>query len=198
MQYFSPHPKELFLSKTSAIGFLIKGLRLNEYTVFPNAPIVEALLDIRVELTENITPKIMEEFHEKVKERFSEKQPRISFQAGLKVSSEGTAAALPTSGGVDGYLFQSTHEKKIVQARLDGFTFNKLKPYNKWELFRDEARELWDIYFQISNPVKITRIALRYINRIEIPLPMKNFKEYILTVPEIAPKLPQVLDHFFI
>ena len=170
---------------------------MSEYTVFPNAPIVEALLDIRVELSEEITLAKLEIFHDKIKGRFPEKQQRIQFQAGLKVSSEGTAAALPTSGGVGGYLFQSTHEKKIVQARLDGFTFNKLKPYNKWEVFRDDARELWDIYFQISNPVKITRIALRYINRIEIPLPMKDFKEYILTTPEIAPKLPQVLDYFF-
>lgn len=170
---------------------------MNEYTVFPNAPIVEALLDIRVELPEKIILKMLEEFHEKVKERFPEKQQRIQLQAGLKVSSEGTAAALPTSGGVDGYLFKSTHEKKIVQARLDGFTFNKLKPYKTWEMFRDEARELWDLYFQTTNPVRITRIALRYVNRIEIPLPMKDFKEYILTTPEIAPKLPQVLNQFF-
>jgi len=46
-------------------------------------------------------------------------------------------------------------------------------------------------------PSKITRIALRYINRIEVPLPFGDFKEYILTNPEIAPKLPQSLDHFY-
>ncbi|HHT9146388.1 MAG: TIGR04255 family protein [Candidatus Brocadiaceae bacterium] len=170
---------------------------VSEYTVFPNAPITEALLDIRVEFPEEITLAKIDLFYDSVRTRFPEKQPRISFQAGIKVSSEGTSAALPTSGGIDGYLFQSPHEKKIVQARLDGFTFHKLKPYNKWEVFREEARELWNIYFQITNPVKITRIALRYINRIEIPLPMKDFKEYILTVPEIAPKLPQALNHFF-
>lgn len=170
---------------------------MNEYTVFPNAPIVEALLDIRVELPEETTLAKLEEFHDKVKGRFPEKQQRIQFQAGVKVSSEGTAAALPTSGGIDGYLFKSPQEKKMVQARLDGFTFNKLKPYKTWEMFRDEARELWEFYFQTTNPVRITRIALRYVNRIEIPLPMKDFKEYILTTPEIAPKLPQVLNQFF-
>jgi uncharacterized protein (TIGR04255 family) len=39
---------------------------------------------------------------------------------------------------------------------------------------------------------------LRYINRIEIPLPIKDFKEYILGIPDIPPKLPQELAHFFI
>jgi uncharacterized protein (TIGR04255 family) len=37
----------------------------------------------------------------------------------------------------------------------------------------------------------------RYINRIEIPLPVKDFREYILTTPEIAPGLPQGLAGFF-
>src|SRR5438874_6884893 len=35
------------------------------------------------------------------------------------------------------------------------------------------------------------------INRIEIPLPMRDFKDYILTIPEIAPGLPQGLANFF-
>lgn len=170
---------------------------MNEYTVFPNAPITEALLDIRVELPEDVTLAKLEIFHGFVKERFPEKQERVSFTAGFKLSPAGPEV-LPTSGRPDGYLFRSPNEKKIVQARLDGFTFNKLKPYENWKVFRSEARELWNFYFQITNPIKITRIALRYINLIEIPLPMKNFKEYILTLPEIAPKLPQALAHFFI
>lgn len=169
---------------------------MSEYTVFPNAPITEALLDIRVELPEDVTLAKLGTFYDYVKERFSEKQERISFTAGFKLSQEGPET-LPTSGGPDGYLFRSSVENKIVQARLDGFTFNKLKPYENWEVFLSEARKLWDFYFQLTNPLKITHIALRYINRIEIPLPMNEFKEYILTVPEIASDLPQGLSQFF-
>jgi uncharacterized protein (TIGR04255 family) len=84
-----------------------------------------------------------------------------------------------------------------VQARLDGFTFNRLKPYKDWESLRDEARKLWQHYTQIASPKNITRVALRYINRIEIPLPMRDFKDYILTIPEIAPGLPQGLANLF-
>ncbi len=172
---------------------------MSEYTVFPNAPITEALLDIRVELPKEIILENLEKFHnhETVKEHFPVKKKRESFKGGVKVSPGGKISVLPTSGGPDGYLFQSPIEKKIVQARIDGYTFNKLKPYESWDSFRTEARKLWNIYFQITKPVRITRIALRYINRIEIPLPMNDFKEYVLTTPEIAPKLPQALNHFF-
>lgn len=110
---------------------------------------------------------------------------------------DGKPVTMPPSGGPDGFLFESPQEKKIVQARLDGFSFNKLKPYENWKTFYKEAREFWDLYRTITKPEKIIRIALRYINRIEIPLPIKDFRDYILTVPEVAPTLPQGLAHFF-
>jgi len=170
--------------------------KLSDYPVFLNAPITEAILDIRVQLPEGIDLDKLKTFHEPIKERFPQKQERIFMQAGFKFSPEGSAS-LPPSSKPDGYLFRSTTENKVVQARLDGFAFNKLKPYEKWELFRNEAHALWDSYFKIAKPIKVIRIALRYINRIELPLPIKDFKEYILTTPEIAPKLPQGLAHFF-
>ncbi|HEY4481765.1 MAG TPA: TIGR04255 family protein [Candidatus Brocadiaceae bacterium] len=170
---------------------------MDEYIVFPNSPITEALLDIRAEYSREITLAELESFHNLIKEDFPEKQQRIQFTAGLKISQKGPEA-LQTSGVPDGYLFKSTIYNKIVQTRLDGFTFNKIKPYENWEKFRLEARKLWDLYFKMTTPSKITRIALRYINRIEIPLPIKDFKEYILGIPDVPPKLPQELSHFFI
>ena len=170
---------------------------MKEYTVFQNAPIREALLDIRVELPGDVDLKKLETFHSFVKERFPERQERRFIKAELKLSPEMASAQLPTSSGTDGYFFRSQSEKKIVQARLDGFTFNKLKPYESWDALRSEASELWNFYLQVANPLRITRIALRYINRIDIPLPLIDFKEYILTTPEIAPILPQALSNFF-
>ena len=43
----------------------------------------------------------------------------------------------------------------------------------------------------------ITRIALRYINVIALPLPIVDLKEFILTIPEVAPSLSQSLKTFF-
>jgi len=84
-----------------------------------------------------------------------------------------------------------------VQSRIDGFSFNKLKPYESWELFQTEGKKYWELYTQIANPIKVTRISLRYINNIEAPLPFNDFSEYILTNPAIAPGLPQSVNTFF-
>lgn len=170
---------------------------MSEYATFPNAPITEALLDIRVELTEGADIVKLESFHDNIRERFPEKKQRIAIAGGFQLSPEGSPVTLSVSGGHDGYLFRSSAENKIVQARMDGFTFNKLKPYESWQVFCSEAKSLWDIYAELFTPKRITRIALRYINRIEVPLPIKDFSEYILTNPEVAPKLSQSLSHFF-
>jgi uncharacterized protein (TIGR04255 family) len=37
---------------------------------------------------------------------------------------------------------------------------------------------------------------VRYINRIDIPLPLNDFKDYLRTVPEVSPDLPQALSGY--
>ena len=164
-----------------------------KYINLSNSPIVEAILDIYVKLPNEFTIGNLKELHKSVKKSFPEKQKRIAHALNFNISPEG----VESSGKPDGYLFRSITENKIVQARKDGFSFNKLKPYQNWKTFRTEARKLWNLYFKIAKPLEITRIALRYINRIEIPLPINDFKNYILTNPELAPKLPQKLEFFF-
>lgn len=170
---------------------------MTDVKVFPNAPIKEALLDIRATLPSNISLDILAKFYDRVKDKFPDKEQRFSFTGGVQIKPGNAPEVLRPSGGPDGYLFRSNDGKKIVQAKLDGFTFNQLKPYDRWETFHAEAKALWEIYCEIAKPQNVTRLALRYINRIEIPLPIKEFKEYILTVPDVADGLPHGLANFF-
>lgn len=168
---------------------------MNVYPTFSKAPITEAILDIQVELPTEINLDKLSSFHGFVKSRFPEKQERRILIANLQISSDkSTEIQTPK---IDGYLFRSSNDNKIVQCRFDGFSFNKLKPYENWELFQSEAIEHWELYCKIVNPIKVKRLALRYINKIEIPLPFSDFKEYVLTIPEIAPHIPQALLNFF-
>ncbi len=171
---------------------------MEEVIHFPNAPITEALLDIRVKLPEQTDLAKLAAFHDTINQKYPAKQERVSWRGQIEIKPAPiTHVSQSAAGGPDGYLFTSNDGRQIVQARLDGFTFSRLKPYGKWESLRDEARELWQQYIRIASPEVVTRVALRYINRIEIPFPIRDFKDYILTAPEIAPDLPQGLDNFF-
>lgn len=55
---------------------------------------------------------------------------------------------------------------------------------------------LWDEYQAAIRPELITRIALRYVNRLELPLNLRDFKDYLTAPPDVPPKLPQTLSSF--
>ena len=162
---------------------------------YPSPPITEALLDIRVSLPPDVTLEQLSTYYEGIKDSFPEKEQRVSWTGGFEFKPGSAPKVTTPSGGPDGYFFRSPSDNKIVQVRRDGFTFNKLKPYTNWDTFSKEAKSHWNQYLQIAKPYQITRLALRYINRIEIPLPFKDFKEYILTIPDIAPGLPNAMSN---
>ena len=47
------------------------------------------------------------------------------------------------------------------------------------------------------NPEVITRIAVRYINRIDMPIPLDDFNRYLRTYPEVSKDMSQGLSTFF-
>ena len=162
---------------------------------YENAPITEALIDIRVELPASEAGlQVLESVHDGVKNTYPGKKKRLYLQEQLSAGDEFGASATQT---VMGYSFSSEDGKQIFQARRDGFTLSRLRPYGSWPQLRDEAHRLWDAYRGAVNPERITRVAVRYINQIDIPLSAIDYKDYFRTTPEVSPELPQVLSGFF-
>ena len=172
--------------------------RLSSVEQFKNPPVQEALLDIQVTLPAETTLNVLRKFQAGLEARFPERQERISLQQGFQISGAGDSQAITSSRSVDGYWFVAKADGKIVQARRDGFTFNKLRPYSNWDTFSAEAKELWQRYVEIAKPANVRRIGLRYLNRIEIPLPFRDFREFCLLFPDLPPKIPQALTEFFL
>jgi len=162
---------------------------------YPKAPITEAIIDLRVELPEGTGVDVLGKVHEGLEAAYPTKKNRIHAEVQGQIGDQGTAAAA-TSKRI-GFLFRSQDGKYIFQARLDGFTMSRLAPYERWEPFRDEARRLWDVYRSVAKPTKVTRLALRYINRLDLPLPIADLKHYLRTVPEVSSDLPQNLAAYF-
>jgi uncharacterized protein (TIGR04255 family) len=156
---------------------------------YPKAPITEAIIDLRVELPEGKGIADLEKVHEGLETAYPTKKNRILAEVQGQIGDQGAVAA--ASSKHIGYLFTSGDEKQIFQARLDGFTMSRLAPYESWEPFRDEARRLWNVYRSIAKPTKVTRLAVRYINRLDLPLPVADLKQYLRTAPEVSSDLPQ-------
>lgn len=162
---------------------------------FPNAPIVEALLDLHVTFPSPIDLERLEGFHEAVRSEYPMKQRRVKWTGEFRFAKEAIQQAVRR--GSEGFIFKASDGQRLVQARQDGFTFNWLKPYDQWEALRDEALRHWERYREYFHPEAVTRIGLRYINRIELPLPISDFREFIKTAPDIADGIPQGVSAFF-
>lgn len=170
---------------------------MDEYPipVLKNAPITEAVIDIRVKLPSSTDIKSIDSLFDKIKSHYPTRQEQTvsEFSFGLKPGEDPVKAS---KLHVNGYRYISADHKQIVQARLDGFTMSRLHPYTEWNEFRDEANKLWQYYRDIAKPEAITRVALRYINNLNMPFPINDFDEY-LTAPPIVPKeLPQGISSF--
>ncbi len=169
---------------------------MTNYETFPNAPIVEAILDITIDPPEGLAIDALQEFPDNIKQRFIKPIMKRRLQAQFKLGGEITAS--PIKDDVIGYLIHSEDEQRVLHSRFDGFAFSKLKPYESWDSFKSEARELWEHYKEITHPSQIVRTSLRYVNRIMLPGPRVNYDDYILTNPQIAPDLPQGISNFLI
>lgn len=165
-----------------------------KYPVLSKAPITEALIDIRVKVREDLKIEQIDSIYNSISREYPVKKTRSKFEGRLEFK-KGESPLSAVTETIDGYIFTSDDQKQILQARLDGFTFNRLKPYETWERFRDEARRLWEKYRKLTSP-EIIRVALRYINRMEFPLPIKDFSDYLTAAPIVPAGLPQGVNSF--
>ena len=167
--------------------------------VFRNAPITEALIDIRTQLPGSVSLSDLENLHRQIQDKYPEKRSRVMWEAAVQLKGE-KAPFKTTRHQIDGYLFgtpEGKQGKQVVQYRLDGFSFSRLHPYTQWEELYGEAMRLWGIYRSVTKPVLVKRLATRYINSIEIPSKKFDYEEYFTAAPKIPPGLPQLLSHFF-
>jgi uncharacterized protein (TIGR04255 family) len=163
---------------------------------YPNAPIKEAIIDIRVTLPEATTLAYLTHgFNSSFLEAYPSRSDLFLFKGHFSAGTQVAATASQTQGG---YRFISKDKIHIVQWRLDGFTFSRLAPYDRWDSFQLEARRLWDLYRSSLLPTEITRVAVRYINQINIPHASIEWKDYFRTGPEISPNLEQRVEACFV
>lgn len=150
-----------------------------------NAPITEAIVDIRVKARPDLNVVILDEPAEMLAAGFPEKAEQRVFTTTVHFGAK--SGSQSTEHDLRGYMFRSEDTLNVVQFRVDGFTFSRLRPYTSWNSVWSQALDFWRKYQKIALPVAITRMALRYINH--ITLPSKPFElEEVLRCPPPVPK----------
>lgn len=168
---------------------------MQESKHYSKAPLTEAIIDLKVTLPSDVNIDTLSSIHPHIKELFPIKEEIHRSSITLQPVSE---TPINTTQQLFGFVFRSEDKLKIFQATLSGFTFNRLAPYPSWEEFRDDARNVWEIYKSVVKPEIVTRAAVRFVNRFELPGTALNLRDYLRITPEVTPDLPKTeISNFF-
>lgn len=167
-----------------------------EYPNLPHAPITEALIDYRVQAREGITPASFSDVAKMFAASFPDAGRIDTIEARLGFDDGGRPLPAVHQHHHLGTMLRNTATAEVVQFRVDGFTYNKLAPYTRWDEIYPKAATFWKEYVAIAQPVQLVRVAVRFINKIRLPLPISDLGEYLRTTPTIPPEFPQQIRHF--
>lgn len=164
-----------------------------------NAPVREAVIDIQFDPAANLDD--LDVYAEALASEFDRSSPLWRTEFGLQVGIEGTAPAPESQVARHGLRLQSSQRPYVLQCRLNGFTLSRLYPYENWEELIESALRYWDTFAKVVVPNeagqgRITQIAVRYINELRLPLPIRDFSDYLRAPPEVPASLPQALQSF--
>lgn len=164
----------------------------------PNAPITEAVIDIQIDAGRPVTFAQLQEAFANVGLGYNQQGVVMAGRFGLlmptvpEVTAQSTATAEPI-----GLRLQSHDGHYIALVRVNGFTLSRQPPYEDWGKLEAETRRLWTAYVSIWRPVKVVRVATRFINNLKLPVaPGQDFSDWIDTLVELPREVPQLIGGF--
>lgn len=158
------------------------------------APIVEAALDIRVVPSVKWDETSLQSELKHCLPDFQKVEPIR--QTKYKLPIGGQDNPIIEDLGCIGFKVHSADELHVAQFNKDAFVFSRLKPYDNWEQLNSEALRLFVIYCELLKPTEVTRIGLRFINRIAVKQEKVELADYYKYPPEPLKALNWTLGGF--
>lgn len=171
-------------------------MNMDTYPELKNAPIAEAVVEIRVRMTGPVANERYSTFTERLKAEYPNSKnirfvtARLHFDSDDEVKND-------LANALVGVRLDSEDGKWVVQAKNDGLTVSRMRPYETWETLIAEVQGLWPRYVEVFAPEAVVRMGVRYINRIPLLGTDQVDLDSVLTVgPKIPAQLPQTLSQF--
>ncbi len=156
---------------------------------YKKCPIIEALCEFQFTSENEWDFTIPGLIYEKVKNKFPIKKQQIGIEMQFRPTEKGFEHKVEQTPPLS--QFYRKDKKALIQVAPDLFVINHLKPYSSWAKFKPMILDNLKIYMSVAKPQGFRRIALRYINRIDIKGKFVRLKDYFTFYPATPPELPQ-------
>ena len=158
-------------------------------------PIVEALVDLRATIPGD--PTVFSGLADELKDEFPTMEERRDFEAKIEVKDGRLVSPRVETSGFGGVRLASADQKTYAQFRPDGFTLNNMTTYMGGDQLLAQALTLWEMLVERTAPEVVSRVALRYINRLELPLKSGDtFTRYLTSPPRLPEGAPTQVSQF--
>ena len=160
---------------------------------YPAPPLVEAVCEFRFDPTSVYDLTVPGLVFEKLQEQFPKRRQAGYLQTTIQKTPEGVRQVVSQ---LDVSQFFSEDEHRVVQVGRNLLSVNQLKPYPGWETLLPVIQGALAEYCGIAKPKGYQRIGLKYLNRINIPVPQIELEDYFDFYPHLGERLPQQLVEF--
>lgn len=157
---------------------------------YSHAPIVEAILDIRVAGGS----ADLQDLEDLLQHLPGWEEALRGEVRGLRPNDE-TGVAEPSDPIA--YAFMRSDRRRRIQASPDSLAYAWIGDYQTWDKLVEEFREVWGLFASIVAPQAVTRIGCRFVNVIQIPASVVEISDYLRTRVDVAPSLPQGVSSYF-
>ena len=177
---------------------------MTERRRYSNPPIEEALCEFRFgpgqEWDLTIPGKLQAEFGDEYTGK--SRQQRV-VELGLE-SQEGRPPNVRYGEGLARVQLLSKDGTRLVGVGPDVLSIHMLRPYQAedsstctgWEEFRTRIAAALDGYFRVAEPVGVSRIGIRYINKIVVPKKTVRVEHYLRCALPDVKGLPDRMNSF--
>lgn len=139
----------------------------DDHPTYPNPTITEAVCDIHFRLSKakEWKPSLPGELFKHIQNEYPEMEPVVEMGVQFEFGPAGTGTKiLPQSQKV---RFKHSTRPLILQLAENSLSISVLPPYQGWTVMKRDALAAWRQVEEVLQPEAISRIGLRYINRIE-------------------------------
>jgi uncharacterized protein (TIGR04255 family) len=160
---------------------------------YARAPITEAVIELR--FAKPCDKSVVETAGRRLRAEYyyldNENTVQLRFEPAAQKSEVASTWA--------GVKLSSLDRADNVVYRQTTFVCSRLAPYTGWDDFLGRTKRAWQVWRKAAGVIALSRIGVRYVNRIDIPLaeqPLVRVEDYLNVVAKSPDDLGQALTSY--
>ena len=160
---------------------------------YENPPLVEAIFEVTLTQDTSWDLAVVGLVYERIKEKFPHRESRIVQELNITAGPEGVKQEVRTS---ERSFFFRSDRRMLVQIGPRLLAVNSLKPYPGWTDFKSNIEEVFNAFCEVVEVKGLEKMALRYINLIEITEDRIEPKDFFKIYIHLGEQFPRELVNY--